>query len=635
MEEPGAAPQTPPARMGRLARRGALTAIFMAGATVALLTANALFPSPKFVELSQGTSLLTAAAGIASVVLCLRDLGRTRPDLRVPLLFLVILTVGVFAAHIYVVNSPATTIRGDLSGVAGTTFTNAQISASSSMTATRLEVDINNRGSGAISFIVVSLDGSILPQSGFDFVATPLSPIQPLSTAGLGYPTGARGIWNVSATNTSSINISYDSLNCYHVPSQSDNRGVFGCVMDETYYVPSAMGMISGVKCSPYADTCNMEHPPLAKALIAAGIAVFGVNDFGWRISNIILGTLSIPLLFALASSLTPNKRLAYVATLLFAADLLFFVHSSTAQIDVAGVFFSLAGFISYFRPAKIWKLDNYMLSGVFLGLATLSKETAVFAVAAMLSYELVFGESGLRKSLYRMVSVVAPAGLIFAGGLQLYDSLLTQASSVSTCLGDYPFTGTFIDHIRFMLGYGGCLKGPGWTDITFGTPITPLNWLLYYTPVGYLVTTVSVTITGATTTTYHYISVGFYGTTNPLVTWLVFAWVPVVLYRLIRTRRLGATPGSDDRMGGFLLIWFLWAFLPYIALFLYGRVTYPFYILPAVPALAGGGAYFMTRDWFPRVMIPVYIAFAFLFLFFFFPVKDFLPDWVRVILGR
>ena len=50
------------------------------------------------------------------------------------------------------------------------------------------------------------------------------------------------------------------------------SKGVQGCIMDEVYYVPAAQTMLSGEKCAPYADNCNLEHPFLSKAFIAAGI---------------------------------------------------------------------------------------------------------------------------------------------------------------------------------------------------------------------------------------------------------------------------------------------------------------------------------------------------------------------------
>ena len=636
MEVRPQAPPQPSVGPGRLLTLSLLLTGLTVVLTLVFLSADAVSPSEWAILLAQLSAAVATAAGMGSFGIWAWNLAKMRPELRTPLLIVGAITVGVFLAHLYIVNSPASSVTASLPpALVGSNFSDAHLAVTSSLQGSMLVVHLTNNGGNAISGIALSLDNVTLPSSALSPNPAPDFPLQPGSSGGLGYPIDTQGTWTVSATNTSTLKVSYDYLNCYHVPGPSDNRGVFGCVMDETYYVPSAMGILSGAKCAPYADSCNMEHPPLAKGLIAAGIAVFGVNDFGWRISNIILGTLSIPLLFILAFSLTSNRKLAYAATLLFASDIMFFVHSSTALVDVAAVLFSLAGFVMYFRPSKVWKFDNYTVSGMFLGLAALSKETAVFAIATIVTYELIYGESGLRASAFRLVSVVAPALLLFAGGLQLYDSLLTHTNTYSTCLGNASYDGTFLSQIQFMLSYGGCLRGGGWTDAILGRSITPIDWLLYYSPVQYLVTTVSVTVSGAVTTTYHYVSVGYYGTTNQLVVWEVFIWVPLVAYRLLRVRRWGATPGQDDKFGGFLLIWFLWSYVPYLALFLYGRVTYPFYILPAVPALASGSAYFITRDWFPKKMAMVYIAAAFVIFFLYFPVKDFLPEWLRVILGH
>ena len=108
-----------------------------------------------------------------------------------------------------------------------------------------------------------------------------------------------------------------------------------------------------------------------------------------------------------------------------------------------------------------------------------------------------------------------------------------------------------------------------------------------------------------------------------------------MVVYGIIRSGRGWLAIDGDNRFGALLVVWFLWSYVPYLALWLYGRVTYPFYLLPAIPALAGGAAYFVTRSWFPRRMAWVYLAAALALFFLYFPVKDFLPEFVRAWLGR
>src|SRR5712691_3195276 len=99
----------------------------------------------------------------------------------------------------------------------------------------------------------------------------------------------------------------------------ASNLQVYGCIMDEIFYVPAAHSLLAGIKCSsPSPNVCETEttavatsskvdqttpalsHPPLVYALIAAGIEIFQFGDLGWRIFPAILGTLCIPLIFAI-----------------------------------------------------------------------------------------------------------------------------------------------------------------------------------------------------------------------------------------------------------------------------------------------------------------------------------------------
>ncbi len=406
---------------------------------------------------------------------------------------------------------------------------------------------------------------------------------------------------------------------------QCSSPSKLGCAMDEVFYVPAAQAILSGEQCVPYADNCNLEHPFLAKALIASGIEVFGSNDLGWRIFNALLGSLSVSLLFVLVLMLTGNRRFSYFSSFLFAADTMFFVHSSIALIDVPAIFFTLFAFVLYFWKGRFWRLDNVMASGVLLGLALLSKETAVFAVATLFTYQLIFADGTAKHVFKETAKFVIPAALVFFAGLQAYDVLLAFAK-----------LPTFIQHLEFIFKYGAGLTGGGWKDPILGRFITPFDWLVYYAPVSYLVTTVTVTVaSGAASTTVSYVGVGYYGVNNVIVLWLVFAWIPVAIYSLRMKRAEGVPRSKDDQLILFVVTWFLWSYIPYIALWLYGRVTYPFYILPAVPALAVGAAYFITREWFPRRMVWVYLVATFAWFVWYFPLKDFLPVFVRAALGR
>ena len=159
---------------------------------------------------------------------------------------------------------------------------------------------------------------------------------------------------------------------------------------------------------------------------------------------------------------------------------------------------------------------------------------------------------------------------------------------------------------------------------------------MTYYSPIGYLITNVSVTSADREL--------------HLRLRWVLRHHQPVRglaglplgrLHRLPLAEEQGAARSRpsrtrrDFRLARLALVWFLVVFLAYVALYFYGRVTYPYYFIPAVPALAIGAAYFLTRSWFPRPVAYIFLAGVFLWFFIFYPDKASSPTQVRVWLGH
>ena len=108
--------------------------------------------------------------------------------------------------------------------------------------------------------------------------------------------------------------------------------------------------------------------------------------------------------------------------------------------------------------------------------------------------------------------------------------------------------------------------------------------------------------VTSANVTTrsgiYSLIGVAYYGVANQFEVWLVYLWAPYAVYVWWKTRGGEVVPrleARDFRLARLALLWFLVVFLGYVGLYFYGRVTYPYYFIEAVPALAMGAAYVLT----------------------------------------
>jgi predicted membrane-bound dolichyl-phosphate-mannose-protein mannosyltransferase len=115
-------------------------------------------------------------------------------------------------------------------------------------------------------------------------------------------------------------------------------------VFDETYYAKDACWFVNTSEqlCEISAEQSNV-HPPLGKWLLAIGIRIFGYESFGWRVAAAVAGTLTIVVLYLLARKLFRSTLAATLTAGLLAFDLLHFVQSRIAMLDIFVPLFGLA----------------------------------------------------------------------------------------------------------------------------------------------------------------------------------------------------------------------------------------------------------------------------------------------------
>lgn len=187
-------------------------------------------------------------------------------------------------------------------------------------------------------------------------------------------------------------------------PDQVPARGSLlnGMYFDELYHARTAYEHLHGIK--PYENS----HPPLGKIFIMLGIAVFGMNAFGWRIVGTLFGIGMVPVLYAFGKRLFKKSEYALLAAFLFAFDFMHFTQTRIATIDVYGVFFIIVMFYYMYRyfelnfytdglKKTLWPLA---LSGVFFGLGAASKWICIYAGAGLAV--LLFTSLGKRYGEYR-----------------------------------------------------------------------------------------------------------------------------------------------------------------------------------------------------------------------------------------
>lgn len=150
-------------------------------------------------------------------------------------------------------------------------------------------------------------------------------------------------------------------------------------VFDEIYYVEAARGLLR--LDAPY----NIEHPLMGKMLIAAGIALFGDNGFGWRFFSSVAGAATVVAVFAIAWQLFGRARLALCAALVTLFNFTLFIQARIAMLDgfmAAFLLLAIAASIAATRAhgGAAWRWLG--AAGVFFGFAVASKWAAAPFVA-------------------------------------------------------------------------------------------------------------------------------------------------------------------------------------------------------------------------------------------------------------
>jgi 4-amino-4-deoxy-L-arabinose transferase-like glycosyltransferase len=312
-------------------------------------------------------------------------------------------------------------------------------------------------------------------------------------------------------------------------------------IFDEAFYVPAARCLLRG-------EVCNVEHPPLAKALIALGIRFLGDEGFAWRLPSIAMGTLAILFLYSLTRRLRDRKT-ALLAAFLLSFETLWFTHSSIAMLDIVAVSLGLLALLWFVRGEWVW-------AGAVVGLSMLAKEVTALLIGILPLFALLQCPKALSRSALRQAGRVAffvgaSAFIVFMTGLQIYDSL-------------YHTFPTAFAHVAHMLRYNRAIASPPLSDA-----VQPFQWFSGFTPSGYFVT--FATISKDVKRTF----VQYYGQPNLVVVLLVWLALPFS-FPAVRRKDPNATLHT-------LLLLVPFAFFLGLA---HWRITYPYYMLVCLPSI-------------------------------------------------
>jgi len=306
-----------------------------------------------------------------------------------------------------------------------------------------------------------------------------------------------------------------------------DTKYFGGMFFDEIYHRRTAYEILHGIKV--YETT----HPYLGKLLILPGIQFFGMTPFGWRLSNVLFAALFICMMYYFALQIFRKRLFAFTATFLLTYSFMHLTQSRIGLIDTFGVFFVFVSYYYLYRFIKEQQLTLLLWSGLFFGLASAVKWSAVFASSGFVfialylllsRYPLEKRFSGMKLILYGILSYGVLAGIVYA--ISFFDIYL-QTGSFQKIL-DYQFN-MYAYHYRLQSTHA---YGSAWW-----------SWPIDFKPMCY-------------TREIHgtlFRSVTAFG--NPAIFWMGTVAIGYLFYVSVKKRTLEAM---------FILLAFLGLYLPY-----------------------------------------------------------------------
>ncbi|PYG86687.1 dolichyl-phosphate-mannose-protein mannosyltransferase [Ruminiclostridium sufflavum DSM 19573] len=155
---------------------------------------------------------------------------------------------------------------------------------------------------------------------------------------------------------------------------------------DEVFYPRTALDFI--YKINPFERT----HPPLGKYFVMAGMLIFGVNPFGWRIVGTLFGIAMIPLMYLFGLKIFKNRFYAFCTAFLMMFDFMHFVQTRISTIDVYVTFFVILMYYyiyDYFvkRSYKMGFKKSVLplfLCGLTFGIGIATKWIAMYAAVGI-----------------------------------------------------------------------------------------------------------------------------------------------------------------------------------------------------------------------------------------------------------
>ena len=325
-----------------------------------------------------------------------------------------------------------------------------------------------------------------------------------------------------------------------------------GYIFDEIYYAKNANSLINnGVELNSQGQAEFIVHPPLGKWFIGIGIKLFGNNEFGWRISAAVIGTVCVLLIYLITNQLFNSLFLSNVAAALMALDGLALVMSRVALLDIFLVFFILLSFYFLLK-------EYFWLSGIAIGSAAATKWSAVFVIPFLILLTINIRDIDPTKWMKRIGQFVFVPIFVY---LISWSGWIFNSNSWDRKSGSNIFTSLWNYHVGIFNFHRNLTESHSYSA-------NPWSWLIIGRPTSFFYETPS--NCGAGSCSQEILAIG-----TPLLWWAgVFAIAITLGFFITNRNHISAVILAG--IAGTYLPWFL----------IQSRTTFYFYAISILPFL-------------------------------------------------
>ena len=353
-----------------------------------------------------------------------------------------------------------------------------------------------------------------------------------------------------------------------------------GMFFDEIYFGRTAYEILH--KLQIYETT----HPFLGKALISQGIKIFGMTPFGWRFVNVLFGTLMIIIIYYLALLIFQNHLYAISSATLITYSFMHLTQVRISIIDTFGVSFVIFSYYFLYQFILKQKLHWLIISGIFFGLASAIKWSAVFASLGFLAIALylIFSQYSLEQKFkgYRLILYGLLSYIVVGVGVYYLTFYI------------YMENNSFHDIINYqidMYNYHSALQA------THPYSSKWWSWIIDYRPMCYYREIVG----------DRFSSITVFG--NPAIFWIGVLAILYLIYSSIVYSKIEAI---------FILFAFLGLYLPYIFV---GRLMFIYHFYYAVPFLILSIIYLFQNLITKETILYIYMVIVVVLFLIYYPV--------------